>query len=118
MKEKTKATLMKMSNYCNKIFEYIKDMDFVSFSQDTKTVEACVFNLSQIGELVQYLDPDFLTITHQINWQGVKGLRNRIVHDYDGIKINTIWQLINEDLHELLHVVDRQTQKLDQDQQR
>lgn len=105
MKEKTKITLEKMRGYCQKVIDYTKGMDYLSFSNDSKTQEACIFNLSQIGELVQQLDSDFINQFDKINWQGVRGLRNRIVHDYEGLKINIIWQLKNEDLLELLNYI-------------
>lgn len=37
----------------------------------------------------------------QIEWRGVKSLRNRIVHDYDGVNLSMIWDFLNEDLDEL-----------------
>ena len=31
----------------------------------------------------------------------IRGLRNRIVHDYDGISLKSIWYIINEDVIQL-----------------
>ena len=47
--------------------------------------EACVFNLSQIGELVRYLDRDFIEQHSDVPWAQMRGLRNRIIHDYEGV---------------------------------
>ena len=33
-----------------------------------------------------------------IEWNMIKGLRNRIVHDYEGINLNSIWIVIKEDI--------------------
>ena len=38
---------------------------------------------------------------HGIEWRGLKGLRNRIVHDYEGINLNMIWDFLCEELNEL-----------------
>ena len=48
-------------------------------------VEACVFNLSQIGELVRHLDRDFIEQHSDVPWAQMRGLRNRIIHDYEGV---------------------------------
>lgn len=40
--------------------QFKKGIGFEEFSDDPKTVAACVFNLSQIGELVTRLDSRFL----------------------------------------------------------
>ncbi len=34
----------------------------------------------------------------QIEWIIIKNLRNKIVHDYEGIKLNFIWDIIAEDI--------------------
>ncbi|MCK5848534.1 MAG: DUF86 domain-containing protein [Caldisericia bacterium] len=106
MRKRTRTALEKMRNYAQKVIYYTQEMDYMTFSNDTKTLEACVFNLSQIGELVQYLDPSFKQEHIKINWQGVKGLRNRIVHDYEGLQVNIIWHLIVEDLPELFKLIE------------
>lgn len=41
----------KVINYAEKINNYSNGKNYDSFSNDTMLVEACVFNLSQIGEL-------------------------------------------------------------------
>lgn len=38
---------------------------------------------------------------NNIEWNMIKGLRNRIVHDYEGISLKGIWYLIENDLTEL-----------------
>jgi uncharacterized protein with HEPN domain len=37
-----------------------------------------------------------------IPWHKIRGLRNRIVHDYDGIDQLLIWDIINDDLLDLI----------------
>lgn len=64
-------------------------------------VEACVFNLSQVGELVNKLDKEYLSKHHEIPWFKMLGLRNRIVHDYEGVNLNLIWEIIDIDIREL-----------------
>ena len=36
-----------------------------------------------------------------IEWNMIKGLRNRIVHDYEGINLTSIWYILNNDIIEL-----------------
>lgn len=38
---------------------------------------------------------------NSIEWVMIKGLRNRIVHDYDGIILKNIWYIIQNDLQDL-----------------
>jgi len=56
-----------------------------------------VFNLIQIGELTRNLDKQFIEAHNDIAWNQIRGLRNRIVHDYEGINLLLIWDIINFD---------------------
>lgn len=50
----------KLIAYTDKILSYCNGLDYDSFSTDSKLVEACVFNLSQMGELANRVDEDSL----------------------------------------------------------
>ena len=45
--------LSKMLGYTEKILRYCREMDYQAFIGNEMAVEACVFNLSQIGELAK-----------------------------------------------------------------
>jgi len=46
--------------------------------------------LSQIGELAGKLESDFIENTAHIPWRKIRGMRNRIVHDYEGDRERTL----------------------------
>jgi len=37
----------------------------------------------------------------EIPWRYIYGLRNRIVHDYEGVNLQLIWEIIHDDLPDL-----------------
>ncbi len=86
---------------CEKLIRYCEGCSYESFSGDTKLVEACVFNLSQIGELCHSVDDAFAAAHPEIPWAEMYGLRNRIVHDYEGVNLLLVWEIISEDVPEL-----------------
>ena len=51
MKEHEKIILEKIKTYAVQAVQFKNDMNFAEFSEDAKTIAACVLNLSQIGEL-------------------------------------------------------------------
>lgn len=93
MKSKDKLILQKILKYINEIQEFINGYTQEKFNNDRKTINACVFNLSQIGELTGKVSEELISQTEEIEWRGLKGLRNRIVHDYDGINLNMVWRI-------------------------
>ena len=88
----------KLLAYTNKILTYCDGVDYRTFMADSKLVEACVFNLSQMGELANRVDDDFALSCPEIPWRLLYGLRNRIVHDYEGVNLTLIWEIITGDL--------------------
>ena len=105
MKEYEKVILEKIKNYAIQAIQFKADIDFENFSQDTKTIAACVLNLSQIGELTGRLDDNFLNAHNHIPWRKMKGMRNRIVHDYEGIQLNIVWDVLVDFLPELIEKI-------------
>ena len=99
--------VVKMIEIIEKFQRYIKDVDYKSFSDNDMLVEACVFNLSQLGEIANKIDTEFETAHPQVPWRQIYGLRNRIIHDYEGINLKLIWEIIKDDLPELLKELDK-----------
>jgi len=51
MKNKVKQILIKILKYIDELYDFITDHTNDDFKKYKKTINACVFNLSQIGEL-------------------------------------------------------------------
>ena len=92
----------KMIRYSEKVLGYCDGVDYDQFLGDSKLVEACVFNLSQMGELANEVDDDFAGKYPSVPWRQIYGLRNRIVHDYEGVNLQLVWQIIQDDLPVLI----------------
>ena len=85
-----------------KIKRYSNDLDFDSFLEDEKTVDAVVRNFEIIGEAANRIDPDFKTKNPEIEWKRIRGFRNRIIHDYFGIDYEIVWTIVENYLNELI----------------
>ncbi len=84
-----------------KIERYTAGMDQEIFRQDEKTVDAVVRNLEVVGEATRQLPEDFSNRHPNVPWRQISGLRNRIVHEYFGLDLEIIWQVIRHDLPQL-----------------
>ncbi len=95
---RNEVILNKMLVYTDKIIRYCEGISYEDFINDSKLVDACVFNLSQIGELCNNVSQEFIEKHPQIPWHEMYGLRNRIVHDYEGVNIDLVWEIVDEDI--------------------
>lgn len=101
MKNKEYMTFTKMIEYIDKCIKYTEGFNFEEFCNDDKTIDATVFAISQIGELVKNISKETMQKYSFIEWNMIKGLRNRIVHDYEGISLKGIWCVVKNDILQL-----------------
>ncbi|MCC8408705.1 DUF86 domain-containing protein [Mucilaginibacter sp. UR6-1] len=85
-----------------KIFAYTASLNYEEFINDSKTIDAVVRNFEIIGEAANRLPEDFRDANPEIDWHKIRGLRNRIVHDYFGIDYNIIWSIKQDYLANLI----------------
>ena len=87
-----------MQQAYDKISGYVNGMNFEEFSVDTRTVDAVVRNLEIIGEASSNIPDDNKLLNPEIDWAAIKGLRNRIFHEYFGLSLSVIWAIVQTDL--------------------
>ena len=102
MESKTVQALNKMIEHAEKTMEFTKGMNYDAFRNDERTIDACIMRISQIGEVVKHVDKSAMNKYPNIQWHAMKNLRNKIVHDYDGIQYRFIWRIIERDLSQLI----------------
>nr|WP_288934473.1 DUF86 domain-containing protein [uncultured Allomuricauda sp.] len=102
MSKRDNALLIRdMIESAQKIMSYTKDMTFDSFENDSKTVDAVIRNFEIIGEAANRLTEAYKAENPEIEWDHLRGFRNRIVHEYFGIDLEIVWQIIEDDLPRL-----------------
>jgi len=80
------------------IENYVTNINFEDFKKDRKTVDAVVRNFEIIGEASKNIPEDIRNKHPDIDWKGIIGLRNRISHEYFGISLSVIWEIIKFEL--------------------
>ena len=77
----------------SKILTYTKNLSLNEFINNSLIVDAVIRNMLIIGEAANRLPAEIKENNPQINWQRIRGFKNRIVHDYFGIDFTIIWQV-------------------------
>ena len=109
---KDKATVKRMIYYADKILGYTRGENAETVSEDAVLAEACVFNLSQIGELAHKVSRKCQERYTHIPWRNLYALRNKIVHEYDGLALTLVWEIIFEDIPRIREDLDIIVEKL------
>jgi len=85
----------------HKIQVYIQDMDFDQFEEDFKTIDAVVRNFEIIGEASRQIPAGIKKKFPLIPWKQMSGMRDKMIHEYAGIDLETVWKTIQDDLPDL-----------------
>lgn len=64
-------------------------------------IDAVVRNLEIIGEAAAHIAPEVRTKYSDTEWKIIVGLRNILIHNYSGIDLDIMWDIINYRLEPL-----------------
>ena len=103
MNSKDITVIKKIKKHVASIIEYCADCrSLAEFEKNSVLVEATVFNLMQIGELAKTnLSDEAKNQIPGIPWNQIYGMRNRIVHGYEGVNMKIVWDTVSENIPEL-----------------
>ena len=66
-------------------------------------VDSIMFRLIQISENCDKLSDALKLKNNHIPWRALKGLRNRIVHDYGAVDLSIVFDTVSNDIPYLLN---------------
>ena len=72
---------------------------------DKKTVSACAFAIGQIGELASNISEETKHTYSHIPWRSIRGMRNRIFHDYEHVDMTVFWNTLTKSVPELIKLL-------------
>ena len=71
------------------------------FLSSTEKQDAVYRRLEVIGEAANRLPDEFRSQYPQIPWNKIVGMRNVLIHEYDSIDLDRIWETIQRDIPKL-----------------
>ncbi len=71
------------------------------FKDSLKTQDAVIRNLEIIGEATKRISLEYRNKYPYIPWRQMAALRDVLIHDYMGVDINIVWNVVEKDIPEL-----------------
>jgi uncharacterized protein with HEPN domain len=109
-----KLYLLHISECLDRIDRYVSEGE-EQFMKDTKTQDAVLRNLQVMAESTQRLSSELKLAHPEVDWRGIAGFRNILVHDYLGISLTRIWEIIEGPLKKLKDNIDTINNSLDEE---
>lgn len=88
-----------------RIEKYVHGLDQEQFLNDSLIQDAVLRNLQVMSESTQRLSDVFKDKHKEIEWAQISGLRNILVHDYLGVDLETVWNVVITKLPQLKKAV-------------
>ncbi len=109
IEERTAVDLDRICRAAQTACSYVKDMTKGEFVADQKTQDAVALQLVVIGAAAARLsanDTDFVASYPSWPWTEIRGMRNRIAHDYHRIDQGVIWETVQTALPGLIRAIE------------
>ena len=103
-KENDLLYLLNILEYSGKIWKYTENIasaEALYEFNEQLNLNASLTLLANIGENVGKISEELKEEYQSIEWQSIKDFRNKVVHDYAGIDIYIVFEIITEDLRKL-----------------
>jgi len=93
--------LLHIKEAIKKIDSYVNNLDFEGFKKKLIVQDAVIRQFEIIGEAAKKLSEDFKDRNTNIPWKYIIGMRNRLIHNYFGVDMETVWETIVKDIPDL-----------------
>ena len=85
------------------IIEHTEGLTHKELKENEILVDSVMFRLIQVSENSDKLTDDFKLNYSYIPWRAMKGMRNRIVHEYGNVDLAVVYDTVKNDIPELLN---------------
>jgi uncharacterized protein with HEPN domain len=79
----------------------VSGVDYDRFANDFRINYVVVRALEIVGEATKRLPPAFREQYPHIPWKKMAGMRDRIIHGYDNVNLEIVWQVVQKDVPRL-----------------
>jgi uncharacterized protein with HEPN domain len=83
---------------CADRIERYLGQDREAFLRDTMVQDAVIRNFEVIGEAAKRIPEQFRAVHAAIPWRLMAGFRDVLIHDYEGVDLERVWRIAQEDL--------------------
>jgi len=90
--------LKKIIDNIDYVLKITADLSLQQMNENDMLLDSVMFRFIQIAEYAQELSESFKEKTSELPWHQLNGIRNRIVHAYDVIRVDIIYATITKDL--------------------
>ena len=102
MADRDLESVIDMIESGTRIQAYLKDRTRDDVAGDLALGDAVLYRFTVLGEAAKRLSREFRASHPEFDWSDRAGFRDHIVHEYDNVNWDKVWEIANNDLPDLL----------------
>ena len=83
------------------VLRYVEPLDRDRLAQDDEKQAAILYRIIIIGEATKRLSTELRSQSSEIPWRQMAGLRDVVIHDYDELDLDILWNVVQINLPDL-----------------
>jgi uncharacterized protein with HEPN domain len=99
-------SLIDIANAIERISRYTNEISKLELETNDEKLSAILYQITIIGEATKRLSQPFRQQHPEIPWREMAGMRDVIVHEYDQLDLDVVWDVVESKLPELLNLID------------
>lgn len=97
-----RESLIDIERATKRVLRYVRDCSRAELEANDEKVSAILYQITIIGEATKRLSPEIRQQQPEIPWRDIAGMRDVIVHEYDQVDLDVVWDVIENKVPELL----------------
>lgn len=102
MNEHDEVRLRHILDEANRVQRFIKNKNRDDLQNDDMLSYAVVRAIEIIGEAASKITSETREAYPQIQWKNIIGMRNRVIHNYENVDLDIVWEVSIRNLPELI----------------
>ena len=101
------AYLHDMLESARHVQRYMAGVAYDEFWDNSEKRDAVALRLAVIGEAAGHIAPQTAARLKEVPFKDIRGMRNRIAHDYGRVDYSIVWKVTQEDIGPLVTALEK-----------
>ena len=100
------ASLLDIVSAIRRVLQFAEEIDKSALEINEEKQSAIFYQVIVMGEAVKRLSAEFRSQHSKVPWREIAGMRDILTHHYDRVNLDTLWDVIQTDIPELLGLLE------------